>query len=1230
MSQEQDRNNAKGQPPNQQQSLGDVQVQGDDNILNVIQAEMVTLTQNKIIQISVNEVKTRLFLDTSPYKGLRSFEPADRDQFFGRDQFLAGLVNELEQTNLVLLLGASGSGKSSVVRAGLVPWLTQKWETQFVNLTFTPDQDPFESLYGSLLQHFKQSEVQLARAGDVDTLSRLVKTLKPPEAFWFVFIDQFEELFTTSSPDKRDRFITSLAQLCKEKSGDRTLKVVATMRADFLDRLDTAPANRLARATEKHRPLITQMHPDELRLAIEQPAAHHGVVFETGLVETIITDVQGQAGYLPLLQYTLNRLWQTERETSNLQQERMLHTRTYMQLGGVRGTLQKHVDDIYGQLKKEEKHLSAQRIFLKLVEIGGDVASGTEWRPVRRRASRAEFEDDQEKAVLAELIDEKLLVSDRSPASKESTVEIAHEILLTSWDTLKTWIEENREAIALRNRLNDDVAIWHTQKSDEELWTGSRLEQVLELSKEPNFNQVLGGFSPLAVEFIKVSESKRDHQRRRTIVGLAGFSGVALLLAAFAGLQWRQAEVGQVQAVAQSSRAEFTVNSDSLEPLLSALRAGGKFQRLPFKGRETQLYDEVMETLTQAVFWAREMDRLEGHTNIVSGVSFSPDDQTIATASFDGTAKIWEATGQEVTTLEGHTDGVTSVSLSSQGDLLVTTSFDGTARLWTPSGKEIAVLEGHTNTVWSASFSPDGQTLATASDDGTVRFWGRDGKAQPLVLQGGGGGISSVSFSPDGQTIATGNDDGSIELWDRKGGESNILKQHEFYVLKVSFSPDGQTLASASSDGVALLWNLNNLDAEPLPLVGHQSSVQSIIFSPDRQYVVTASDDNTVKVWSRKGDLLETLNGHNGRVNSLSFQPVGSSTSDQLVLASSSNDMTIRLWQLGPGKAHVVGSHSGEVYAASFSPDGQSFATAGLEERILVWDTKGQVVNVIDSQSGLVGPVYGLDFSADKKLLGSASSGGVAQFWNTSGALVAELKGHTKDVYGISFSPTESKVATSSLDNTAKLWDLEGNLLADLKGHTAAVQEVVFSPNGGLLATASEDGTVKVWDQTGKVLHTLNGSAGPVYSVVFSPDNRSVAASGADNLARVWDIERPDEPVVVLQGHLAPIWSVAFSQDGQKIATASDDKTVRLWQKDGTLITTLNGHAQEVNTVDFNQDETALVTGGSDNRVIVWDIKDISLDQLMTEGCDWVRDYLSQRRSSSVTTKEISTASCPP
>ena len=518
----------------------------------------------KVIYISVDEIKTRKLNQNSPYKGLKKFEPEDKEFFFGRDQFITELANELGQTNLLLLLGASGSGKSSVVRAGLLSWLQKKWGSRLVNLTLTPDQDPFESLYGSLLRYYKQAEAQVAREGREDTLTQVVTGLRRSDSFWFIFIDQFEELFTTSQGEKRDRFIAGLVQLNTAlkllgSTKDCPVKIVATMRADFLDRFSPYPT--LVKATDKHRPLIAEMRVDELRQAIEQPAAHHGVVFETGLVEEITKDVQGQAGYLPLLQYTLNLVWDTEKENGSIR-DRTLNISTYRGLGGVRGALRKRVNHIYEALPETER-LAAQRIFLKLVEIGGDEESGTEWKPVRRRALRSEFDNELEQRVLVKLIDENLLVSDRLSQAQESTVEIAHEALLTSWETLNTWIKENRQAIGLRNRLNDDVARWQAKKAEDELWTGSKLEQVLELKNNPMFNQVMGGFSLTANQFIDASLGLRDRIKKRQIrqartIAAVSIGAVALVsVAGVVAMFQRQVAIQQEQeAIQQKELAE--------------------------------------------------------------------------------------------------------------------------------------------------------------------------------------------------------------------------------------------------------------------------------------------------------------------------------------------------------------------------------------------------------------------------------------------------------------------------------------------------------------------------------------------------------------------------------------------------------------------------------------------------------------------------------------------------
>jgi energy-coupling factor transporter ATP-binding protein EcfA2 len=356
---------------------------------------------------------------TSPYKDLKRFESVDKQLFFGRDRFLQELFQELDRTNLILLLGASGSGKSSVVRAGMIARLADSMGSQFIDLTFTPNQDPFASLSYCLHTRYPKINCQLLLEGNSDTLVRAVKDLKPTDDFWFIFIDQFEELFTLSQPEKCKSFMKSLEQLVKvlDKPSNCKVKIVATMRSDFLDRLSPYPV--FIKLTDRHRPIIAEMQSDELKLAIEQPALHHGVAFEQGLVEEIIKAVQGQAGYLPLLQYTLNLLWKIEVDTGSIK-DRTLNITNYRELGGVRGALQKHVDIFYQGLSKPEQ-LVVQQIFLKIIEIGGDQTAETQWKPIRRRANRSEFENPLEQKMVARLIDENLLVSSHENVSIQVT-----------------------------------------------------------------------------------------------------------------------------------------------------------------------------------------------------------------------------------------------------------------------------------------------------------------------------------------------------------------------------------------------------------------------------------------------------------------------------------------------------------------------------------------------------------------------------------------------------------------------------------------------------------------------------------------------------------------------------------------------------------------------------------------------------------------------------------------
>jgi WD40 repeat protein len=488
-------------------ALGDI-VGGD---------KITTITTT--IQISVEAITQRPLITTSPYRGLDRFEDRDKDLFFGRDQLIKSQLAQLSGSNVLLVLGASGSGKSSVVRAGLLPQLSQLIGARFRYFTFVPDVNPFESLR-SALQGAGFNQAQTRELGDArpETPANLIHKLQRGDDQWLFFVDQFEEIFTVGDEKLRASFIAALVAIAQDPNS--STKLVLAMRADFLDRFSPFP--QFAKIIEKNIDFVADMHADELRLAIEQPAARHGVVFEQGLVEEIIKDVQGQAGSLPLLQYTLDLLWQEEARDNGLV-DRHLNTQTYRELGGVRGALQKRANEIYASFgdgtdakAATPKQEIVRQIFLRLVDLAGEGSNDAAWRPVRRRASMAIFTTAPEQEILQALINQKLLVSNRE--GDDATVEVAHEALFTSWGRLKNWIEAGKQVIFAKNRLADDARRWQRRQQegdaggDEELLSGSRLAQALDMRARGDFVTVIGGLAEMETQFLDASLALRERR----------------------------------------------------------------------------------------------------------------------------------------------------------------------------------------------------------------------------------------------------------------------------------------------------------------------------------------------------------------------------------------------------------------------------------------------------------------------------------------------------------------------------------------------------------------------------------------------------------------------------------------------------------------------------------------------------------------------------------------------
>ncbi|MCT7991821.1 WD40 repeat domain-containing protein [Laspinema olomoucense] len=1176
-------------------------IQGD----YLVHGNILTFNHTEILQYSSEIIKNREFIKTSPYKGLKKFDCEDKDLFFGRDQFLTSLVNELEQSNLILLLGASGSGKSSVVRAGLMPWLGQKWGSQFVKIIFTPDRDPFESFYASLLSKYKQADAQIAREAKADTLHRVITQLKQSDEYWLIVLDQFEELFTTTQGDKREIFINSLIHLNKTKLN--SVKIIGTMRADFLDKLSPHP--KLVKMTDKHRPMIAEMQSDELRLAIEQPAAHHGVLINPELVQEILKDIQGQAGYLPLLQYTLNLLWETELK-QNLIQERTLNLDTYRQLGRVQGALQQHVNTLYETLSPEEKQ-ATQRIFLKLVDIGEDAASGGEWKPVRRRASKSIFTSELEQQVLLKLINESLLVSDFSPETKESTIDITHEILLTSWPQLNGWIKENREAISIRNRLNHDMNLWKRKKSEDELWSGSKLEQVLELRINPNFNQVLGGFSPEENEFIERSVTRRDGQRRKTIFALSTFSLFAFLIAGFAGLQWHNAQLNEIKALSSSSQSLLRSNQE-FESILENLRALKKMRSVsPFlrfyrHQEKENIQNKLEETLQEIMTKITEYNRLEKHIDEVLDVNFSPDGNIIASASKDKTVKLWNLSGTEINTLIGHKSQVNQVQFNPTGNRIATASQDGTVKIWTRKGEYITTLKEtkkNLESIVSVRFAPNGQTIATGDVGGNVKLWTLEGK---LInsFKGHELPILNLSVSPDGKFLATASEDKTVKLWNHNGKLLHTLKgYHTDWIWSVAFSPDSQTVATASRDETVNLWTVDGKWLKTLR--GHSNSINSVNFSRDGDKIVTAGSDKNIIIWNKNGEQIHSfLSGHKDWIWKSTFSPNGN------MIATGSKDGTVKIWKLN--NIPIKQAHSQEIYSIKFNQnEREKLATASHDGTVKLWNAPGNLIKVLRHQS-LNSAFTSVDFSPDEKLIAAATNDGHVIIWDSKGSNKVQhifYKPEQQWIWQVSFSPDSKSIATAGEDGTIILWKLDNKQKQIINAHqdekNAGVNSVVFSPTGEIIASSSWGKLAKIWTIEGELITCLEGHDDAIHSITFSPDGKIIATASHDKTVKLWTNE--GKLIRTIKAHDAGVFRVRFSPDGQTIATASLDKSVKLWSLEGKKLKTYNGHDNDVLSLDFNPDGHSLASGDKGGKLILWNLT----SNLLVDACDWVNGYLT-------------------
>lgn len=775
-------------------------------------------------------------------------------------------------------------------------------------------------------------------------------------------------------------------------------------------------------------------------------------------------------------------------------------------------------------------------------------------------------------------------------------------------ELVQAWVASNYqdETYLLRGQALFDAQNWAKGKS-----LSNQDYHFLAASQEREKREVEGTLkiTEVANQILTTAQTEAKKTIHKSLIGLSVISLIAVSLLGVAGwltrhslLQRQQVVLGEIKALTLSSEVAFE-SQQMLDALLEALKAGDKLRQIGWDKADTELIVGVEKALHQSLYWIRERNRLEGHGDVVTRVKFSPNGQTLATASWDKTVKIWRADGTLIHTLKGHTDAVWSVNYSPDGKLLISASRDKTAKIWrVEDGKEITTLNMGKDWVACVGFSPDSQIVATMDWSGILHIWKVNGE-KLISFPTHQAPVVAIHFNPQQNLIATASRDGTAKVWNLQGQEIATLKGHQDWVMYVNFSFDGQTLITASKDNTAKLWNLQG--EELVTLKGHTDTVGSAVFSRDGQTIATAGFDKTVRLWNRQGKLLEVFQGHTKEVWGVNFNHDGK------ILASSGEDGTVRLWSLGNISERTLNSlvlSMGDAAIAnvSLSPDGQTLATAGRYTMAKLWDLQGNLLGVFSEHGD---NLRNIKFSPDGKLLVTASRDKTAKIWNREGKNLATLEGHQGDVRDAHFSPDGQLIATASWDTTAKLWDLQGQTLFTLQGHQGSVRSVSFSPNGQMLVTASDDTTAKLWTHQGRLLATLQGHQDSVLAATFSPDNEIIVTVSKDQTVRLWNLQ--GRQLNSFHGHEADVNAVSFHPQGRIFVTASEDGTIKLWTTQGQVLQTLGGHNSGVKSLNFSPDAMRLISSDSVGNVIIWNlVLDSNPETLFQQGCEWIQDYL--------------------
>ncbi|GIH22555.1 hypothetical protein Aph01nite_08650 [Acrocarpospora phusangensis] len=1129
--------------------------------------------------------------DESPYRGLMAFQPEDEGWFFGRSALIERLRELAGRLPVVGVLGASGSGKSSLLRAGLLGGASRDPGT--AAMIMTPGEHPLDTL-ADLVAKASGGDVP----GEPATLTADAVNLgleAVPQERVLLVVDQFEEIFTLCADDaERRRFVEILLSL------DRRAVLVLGVRADFLAHITRYPALVEALSGEAQL-LVGPVSPAGLKEIVVRPAAQAGVTVEPDLLATVLADAEEEPGSLPLVSHALLETWRNRAGPS-------LTLAAYQRAGGVRGAIAQSAERVYGELAPAERRI-ARRIFLRLTALG----DGTE--DTRRPISRAELAGlagpEVTDGVLDRLADARLVVL------AAETVDVAHEALIRAWPRLHEWLSDDREGLFAHRRLTEAAQTWRELDRDPgALYRGARLLAARTWAEDhpQELNQAEEAFLRASRQ---QEESERAAGRRRTRLLqrlLAGMVVLFLLALAGGGVAVREGrEAGHQESIAVSRQLSLQARSLlATDPDLAGLLAIAAYRLDPAA--------ETRGALVSVSAAARRRIELNAEGPEIFGVAFSPDGSRLASAGGDGTVGVWDLRGRTRVAGFAEPGAARGVAFSRDGRLLAAVvrkpaleASEGVAVVWdlesrlpvfrrpgerftdamalSPDGTKVAVgggndiqvwdvrggsgrtLKGHREQIAALAFDPGGRFLVSATGGSErPRVW--DAAAGTQVAEVPADHVHRLGFDAAEGVLATGSAYYGVRLWRiAAGGVKPVvtLPERSPYTWDMS-APAAGRIAAADEDGLITVWDTERRQS----LVSYQdrsrTETLSLAFSADGSKLASAGFGRTIVV---REHAVPPFSGHSLAVNDVEISP------DGRLVASASSDRTVRLWDESGNLVATLGDHPDHVRAVAFSPDGRHLATITRSHTLTIWDVATRRKLATAAYQGL-GASTDLAFDPRGRFLTATALG---QFrWDVRDmAHPAGARGPGYLASALAYSPRDPLMAATTPSGELVIWDLAlEREVRVLRAGQGSILDVAFSPDGGLIATAGADRTVRLWHAgTGEPYETLTGHTAAVQVLAFSRDGRMLASAGDDRTITVWDLPS-GRPAATLTGHTAPIRGLAFTVGGELISGGEDGRIIHWLLKPDPVIRTL---CQEIGRDLTQEERAAYLPAAADQRI---------------------------------------------